>query len=175
MLLSAVPKRMLMRRSRSLSPCRALQTTGADSSCSTGRQGMREALDANRNPLVSTSRVSRKGILSEEASSANVTPHVQYHHLATRWLNNLQGRRSSWAALASRGREHNYWEGAGARESRSGGAAAAGVLSAAAIAFCLKKDSNSKGTVTVTRWLQHIVWGHSKIVAYSWKLMASGD
>ncbi|XP_041918888.1 caseinolytic peptidase B protein homolog [Alosa sapidissima] len=145
MLLSSVPKRMLMRRSRSLSPCRALQTTGADSSCTTGRQGLREAVDANRNPLVSTSRVSRKGILSEEASSANVTPHMQYHHLATRWLNNLQGRRSSWAALASRGREQNYWEGAGGRESRSSGATSAGVLSAAAIAFCLKKDSSSKG------------------------------
>lgn len=146
MLLSSVPKRMLMRRSRSLSPCRALQTTGADSSCSTGRQGLREAVDANRNPIVSTSRVSRKGILSEEASSGNVTPHMQYHHLATRWLNNLQGRRSSWAALASKGRENNYWEGAGSRESRSSGFATAGVLSAAAIAFCLKKDGDSKGT-----------------------------
>ncbi|KAL2096273.1 hypothetical protein ACEWY4_008421 [Coilia grayii] len=145
MLLSSVPKRMLMRRSRSLSPCRALQTTGADSSCSTGRQGLREAVDANRNPIVSTSRVSRKGILSEEASSGNVTPHMQYHHLATRWLNNLQGRRSSWAALASKGRENNYWEGAGSRESRSSGFATAGVLSAAAIAFCLKKDGDSKG------------------------------
>ena len=136
---------MLMRRSRSLSPCRVLQTTGADSSCSTGRHGLREVVDANRNPLVSTSRVSRKGILSEEASSTNVTPHVQYHHLATRWLTNLQGRRNSWAALASRGRENNYWDGAGGRESRSSRAASAGVLSAAALAFCLKKDSDSKG------------------------------
>ncbi|XP_031429925.1 caseinolytic peptidase B protein homolog isoform X2 [Clupea harengus] len=145
MLLSSVPQRMLMRRSRSLSPCRVLQTTGADSSCSTGRHGLREVVDANRNPLVSTSRVSRKGILSEEASSTNVTPHVQYHHLATRWLTNLQGRRNSWAALASRGRENNYWDGAGGRESRSSRAASAGVLSAAALAFCLKKDSDSKG------------------------------
>lgn len=150
MLLSSVPKRMLMRRSRSLSPCRALQTAAADSSCSTGRQGLREAVDANRNPIISTSRVSRKGILSEETTSlANVTPqHMQYHHLATRWLNNLQGRRSSWAALASKGRENNYWDGAsGSRQSRSSGfATAGGVLSAAAVAFCLKKDGDSKGT-----------------------------
>ncbi|KAM3875578.1 mitochondrial disaggregase [Diretmus argenteus] len=152
-MLSSVPTRVLMRRSRSLSPCsRVLQTSTGDAACQATRQTPAEA---NRNPIVSTSRVSRRGILAEEpAASASVKPTVQYHHLAPRWLSNLENRRSSWAALASRGRNNNqYWEesrqrGRG-RDTGGGpgpvGVASAGVLSAAAVAFCLKKDSDNKG------------------------------
>lgn len=147
-MLSSVPSRLLARRSRSLSPCsRVLQTSPA------GAAGHGTPADSNRNPIVSTSRVSRKGILSEEKPGSGVNPSVQYHHLAPRWLSNLENRRSSWAALASRGRNSNrYWEESGGGEDRGAGggssragAASAGVLSAAAVAFCLRKDSDSKG------------------------------
>ncbi|XP_071372928.1 mitochondrial disaggregase [Centroberyx affinis] len=152
-MLSSVPTRLFARRSRSLSPCsRVLQTSTGDAAC----QGIRETPETNRNPIISTSRVSRRGILAEETASASVNPAVQYHHLAPRWLSNLENRRSSWAALASRGRNNNqYWEesrqrsGGGGRDSSGGpspyGVASAGVLSAAAVAFCLKKDSDNKG------------------------------
>ncbi|CAL8373521.1 unnamed protein product [Gadus morhua 'NCC'] len=99
---------------------------------------------------------SRKGILAEEPKNANVNPVVQYHHIAPRWLSNLENRRGSWAALASSGRNNSqYWEqsgrdGGGQGQGKSGGPnpyglASAGVLSAAAVAFCLKKDSDNKG------------------------------
>lgn len=153
-MLSSVPTRLFARRSRSLSPCgRVLQTSASSPAC----QGIRETpAETNRNPIVSTSRVSRRGILAEETASTSVNPSVQYHHLAPRWLTNLENRRSSWAALASRGRNNNlYWEesgqsgggegrGPGGGSSRAG-LASAGVLSAAAVAFCLKKDSDNKG------------------------------
>uniref|UniRef100_A0A4W4E9Z3 Mitochondrial disaggregase n=1 Tax=Electrophorus electricus TaxID=8005 RepID=A0A4W4E9Z3_ELEEL len=127
---------------RSLSPCRALQTTkGEPARC----QNIHE-LERGRNPIGSTSRVSRKCILSEEPCSTTVTPQLQYHQLASRWLTSLESRRNSWAALVSMGRTNSYWEDAG---SRSGNglrvSASAGVLSAAAVAFCLKKDNDSKG------------------------------
>ncbi|KAK2847095.1 hypothetical protein Q5P01_010094 [Channa striata] len=146
-MLSSVPTRLIARRSRSLSPCtRVLQTSACPASRDTPS-------GANRNPLVSPSRVSRSGILAEEVASAGVTPSVQYHHLAPRWLSNLENRRSSWAALANRGRNNNrYWEESDEGEGRGTdggrgrtGVAAAGVLSAAAVAFCLKKDSANKG------------------------------
>lgn len=153
-MLSSVPTRLLARRSRSLSPCsRVLQTSASGVAC----QNIRDTpAETNRNPIVSTSRVSRRGILAEETAGNNVNTTVQYHHLAPRWLSNLQNRRSSWAALASRGRNNNqYWEDSGqgrgegqgtdGRASRAG-VASAGVLSAAAVAFCLKKDSDNKGT-----------------------------
>ncbi|XP_029964710.1 caseinolytic peptidase B protein homolog [Salarias fasciatus] len=153
-MLSSVPTRLIARRSRSLSPCsRVFQTSTGDAAS----KGIREtAAETGRNPIVSTSRVSRRGILAEETAAASVNPSVQYHHLAPRWLSNLENRRSSWAALASRGRNNNqYWEesgqhsggenrGAGGRASRAG-VASAGVLSAAAVAFCLKKDFDTKG------------------------------
>lgn len=151
-MLSSVPTRLIARRSRSLSPCsRVLQTSANGGAC----HGVRETpAETNRNPIVSTSRVSRKGILSEENSGTSRNPSVQYHHLAPRWLSNLENRRSSWAALASRGRNNNqYWEesrdggegrGAGGGSHRAG-VASAGVLSAAAVAFCLKKDADNKG------------------------------
>ncbi|XP_037533964.1 caseinolytic peptidase B protein homolog [Nematolebias whitei] len=143
-MLSSVPTRLLTRRSRSLSPCsRVLQTSGATRSPS-----IRDSpAETNRHPVISTSRVSRRGILSEETSGSSVNPSVQYHHLAPRWLSNLENRRSSWAALASRGRNNNqYWEdgGRGGAAGRAG-LASAGVLSAAALAFCLRKDSDNKG------------------------------
>lgn len=151
-MLSSVPTRLIARRSRSLSPCsRVLQTSASGASY----QGIRETpTETNRNPIVSTSRVSRRGILAEETPGSSVNPSVQYHHLAPRWLSNLQNRRSSWAALASRGRNNNqYWEesgqGGGEGKATGGGASragVAGVLSAAAVAFCLKKDSDTKGT-----------------------------
>ncbi|XP_017279422.1 caseinolytic peptidase B protein homolog [Kryptolebias marmoratus] len=152
-MLSSVPTRLLTRRSRSLSPCsRVLQTSAGGA---TRSQGVREtpAAETNRNPIVSTSRVSRRGILSEETSGSGANPSVQYHHLAPRWLSNLENRRSSWAALASRGRHNNqYWEESGRGEGRGAGGgggragvASAGVLSAAAVAFCLRKDSDNKG------------------------------
>ncbi|XP_056466772.1 caseinolytic peptidase B protein homolog [Gadus chalcogrammus] len=152
-MLTSVPSRLFIRRSRSLSPCsRVLQTSTSDRKS----QGLGKTTDANRNPIVSTSRVSRKAILAEEPKNANVNPVVQYHHIATRWLSNLENRRGSWAALASSGRNNSqYWEqsgrdGGGQGQGKSGGLnpyglASAGVLSAAAVAFCLKKDSDNKG------------------------------
>ena len=154
-MLSSVPTRLIARRSRSLSPCARVLRTGAGGA---ERQGVRDApAEANRNPIVSTSRVSRRGILAEDSGgAAGVSPSAQYHHLAPRWLSNLENRRSSWAALASRGRDNNlYWEesrrgGGGEGRGTAGGAtragaASAGALSAAAVAFCLRKDSDNKG------------------------------
>lgn len=90
--------------------------------------------------------------MSKDTAVSSVNPTVQYHHLAPRWLSNLENRRSSWAALASRGRQNKeYWEesrqggGSESRGSGPAGLASAGVLSAAAVAFCLRKDSDNKG------------------------------
>lgn len=156
-MLSSVPTRLLTRRSRSLSPCgRVLQTSASGAAA----QCLRETpAETNCNPIVTMSRVSRRGILSEEPAVSSVNPSAQYHHLAPRWLSNLENRRSSWAALASRGRQNKqYWEesrqrGGSESESRGpgyggsrAGLASAGVLSAAAVAFCLRKDSDNKGT-----------------------------
>ncbi|XP_051966730.1 caseinolytic peptidase B protein homolog [Xyrauchen texanus] len=127
MFLSSVPTRVLMRRSRSLSPCRALQTGHGEAS----RFRNLCELESNRSPVTSGSRMSRTGVLGEES-------HMQYHHLANRWRVSLEGRRSSWAALTAAGR---YSDGG---KSRSSTAAAAGLISAAALAFCLKKDSDDK-------------------------------
>ncbi|XP_062417106.1 mitochondrial disaggregase isoform X2 [Pungitius pungitius] len=158
-MLSSVPTRLIARRSRSLSPCsRVLQTSASGAAC----RGSRETpAELQRNPIVSTSRVSRRGILADESAGTSVKPLVQYHHLAPRWLSHLQNRRGSWAALADRGRDnHQYWEesgrsggGGGGDDAgrgtdggaRRAGAASVGVLSAAALAFCLKKDPDNKG------------------------------
>lgn len=129
MFLSSVPARVLMRRSRSLSPCRALQTSHGEAS----RFRNLCELEPSRSPVASGSRASRKSVLSEES-------HMQYHQLASRWRVSLEGRRSSWATLTAAGR---YRDG---HESGSDtAAAAAGVISAAALAFCLKKDNDDKG------------------------------
>ncbi|XP_036418637.1 caseinolytic peptidase B protein homolog [Colossoma macropomum] len=128
MLLSSVPKRLLLtRRSRSLSPCRALRTSPGEASRCYTRE-----LEMTRSPTTAT---------------ITVTPQVQYHQLANRWRVSLENRRSSWAALASVGRTNKYWEeeeGGGSR-ARGRAAATAGALSAAAVALCLKKDDDSKG------------------------------
>ncbi|KAL7849392.1 hypothetical protein SRHO_G00210160 [Serrasalmus rhombeus] len=128
MLLSSVPKRLLLtRRSRSLSPCRALRTSPGEASRCCTRE-----LEMTRSPTTAT---------------VTVTPQVQYHQLANRWRVSLENRRSSWAALASVGRTNKYWEeeeGGGSR-ARGRAAATAGALSAAAVALCLKKDDDSKG------------------------------
>ncbi|KAJ7995320.1 hypothetical protein DPEC_G00243330 [Dallia pectoralis] len=159
-MLSSVPPRIFMRRSRSLSPCRVFQTTARDAA---RNRSILETAEANRNPVVSTSRVSsRRGILGEDANACkSVSSAVQYHHVATRWLSNLEGRRSSWASLASKGcnnnnNSHRYWDQSGERTggergNRTGpyGVACAGVLSAAAVAFCLKKDSDTKGDALI--------------------------
>lgn len=158
-MLSSVPTRLIARRSRSLSPCnRVFQTSATAAAC----QGIRgKVAETTRNPIVSTSRVSRKGILADETDGAYVNPAVQFHHLAPRWLSNLENRRSSWAALASRGRHNNqYWEesershGGGSRRAGGGSkwasVASVGGISAAAVAFCLKKDSDDKGTLFIS-------------------------
>lgn len=141
-MLSSVPARLIVRRSRSLSP--STRVLHADVNAPTC-QGIRETqVDLHRNTVVSTSRVSKRGILDDKTAGANVNSLVQYHHLALKWLSNLDNRRRSWAALASRGRNKNqYWEESH-RTSRAG-LASVGLLSAAAVAFCLNKDSDNKG------------------------------
>lgn len=132
MLLSSVPKRLLLpRRSRSLSPCRALRTSpGEASRCCT------RDMEMVRSPTV---------------PPVTVTPHMQYHQLANRWRVTLENRRNSWAALASAGRSNKYWEeeGGGKRGSGAGAraTATAGVVTVAAMAFCLKKDEDPKGNL----------------------------
>lgn len=141
-MLSSVPARLIVRRSRSLSPStRVLHANVNAPTC----QGIRETqVDLHRNAVVSTSRVSKRVILDDKTAGANVNSLVQYHHLALKWLSNLDNRRRSWAALASRGRNKNqYWEESH-RTSRAG-LASVGLLSAAAVAFCLNKDSDNKG------------------------------
>lgn len=127
MLLSSVPARVLMRRSRSLSPCRALQTGHGEAS----RFRNLCELEPSRSPVASGARASRRSVLSEES-------HMQYHQLASRWRVSLEGRRSSWATLTAAGRCRD------GHESGAHTAAAAGLLSAAALAFCLKKDRDEK-------------------------------
>ncbi|KAK2881734.1 hypothetical protein Q8A67_019002 [Cirrhinus molitorella] len=130
MFLSSVPARVLMRRSRSLSPCRALQTGHGEAS----RFRNLCELEPNRSPVASGSRASRKSVVSEES-------HMQYHQLASRWRVSLEGRRSSWASLTAAGR---YRDGHQSRSDSAAAAGAAGVISAAALAFCFKKDSDDK-------------------------------
>ncbi|XP_066522537.1 mitochondrial disaggregase [Hoplias malabaricus] len=131
MLLSSVPKRLLMpRRSRSLSPCRALRTSPGEASRCCTRE-----LETLRSPATSTIAVP-------------VQPHLQYHQLATRWHLSLQNRRSSWAALASAGCSNKYWDEGQEGRGRNGASVhvrAAGALSAAAVALCLSKDKDSEG------------------------------
>lgn len=125
MFLSAVPTRVLIRRSRSLSPCRALQTGHGEAS----RFRNLCEVEPNRSPVTSGHRASRNSVLSEWS-------HAQYHELASRWRVSLEGRRNSWATLTAAGR-HSDGHGSGRDAST-----AAGVISAAALAFCLKKDSD---------------------------------
>ncbi|XP_026082910.1 caseinolytic peptidase B protein homolog [Carassius auratus] len=130
MFLSSVPARVLMRRSRSLSPCRALQTGHGEAS----RFRHLCELDPNRSPVARAPRASGKSVASEESR-------VQYHQLASRWRESLEVRRSSWASLTASGRHRAGHE---SRSQAASAAGVAGVISAAALAFCFKKDSDDK-------------------------------
>lgn len=160
MLLSAVPKRLLVRRSRSLSPCRALYSGCGESSVR--RYNVRELETAVSNgPVIFASRASRKCTLlgaREEACSSSGNPHAQYGQLASRWRTSLESRRSSWAALVTAGHTGSYrgkTEGQNTGEQNTGGrnpgagrwrgAASAGILSSATLAFCFNRDNNNPG------------------------------
>ncbi|XP_053503598.1 caseinolytic peptidase B protein homolog [Ictalurus furcatus] len=163
MLLSAVPKRLLMRMSRSLSPCRALHTEP-------GESNVHELETAVRSyPVIFSSRASRKCAQMkerEEACSSSDNLHAQYRQLASRWRTSLESRRSSWAALVTAGHSGTYreeiWgqdtEGQSTGGQNTGGqntvgqntgpggwrgAASAGILSTAALAFCFNRDNHS--------------------------------
>ncbi|XP_060799404.1 mitochondrial disaggregase isoform X3 [Neoarius graeffei] len=145
MLLSAVPKRLLMRRSRSLSPCRALHTEPGE--LSARRHNARELeTDVENSPAVSASRKWRLLREREDAwSSSSSNFHAQYRQLASRWRTSLESRRSSWAALVTAGtdREESGGQNTGAGGRR--GAASAGALSTAALAFCFNRDNKKSG------------------------------
>ncbi|KAL4647081.1 caseinolytic peptidase B protein-like [Arapaima gigas] len=134
-MLSAIPRHVLLRsqRARSLSPCRVLRTGAGDA--------------ARDGPVACARHVSRKdGALCETASpSSPLGLRAQCHQLNARWIASLQGRKSSWSALAAGARERGYWREGGEDGGRLCGAAMAGVLSAAAVACCFRKDADSKG------------------------------
>lgn len=139
-MLSSVPARLIVRSTRSLSPSnRVFQIKVNAATCQDIRNTQ---VDTNRNTVVSTSRVSKRGILND--TTENGKSFVQYQKFTHRWLSNLDNRRRSWAALAVRGRNKNqYWE-----ESHGTCRVAlppVGLLTAAAVAFCLRKDSDNKG------------------------------
>lgn len=124
MFLSSVPARVFIRRSRSLSPCRALHTGH-------GEAARFRNLEPNRSPVLKRSGV------SEET-------HAQYHQLASRWRANLESRRSSWASLTAAGRSRGGHQSSGKTAASVTGA---GLISAAALTFCFKKDSDDKAEV----------------------------
>ncbi|GAA6083286.1 caseinolytic peptidase B protein homolog [Tachysurus ichikawai] len=158
-MLSAVPKRLLMRRSRSLSPCRLLHTDPRQANV---RRPNVDDLQASvrRNPGIFASCASSNCTLMrecEEACNNTGNLHAQYRQLASRWRTSLESRRSSWAALVIAGHTGSYRVERGGqntgsyREERVGqntgsrgwrGAASAGVLSTGALVFCFNKDNN---------------------------------
>lgn len=142
-MLSSVPARLIMRRSRSLSPSTRVFHTNVNAPTCAGI--LESQVDTRRvSTVVSTSCVSKMRILDDKAAGANVNSLVQYHHLAPKWLSNLDNRRRSWTALASRGRNKDrYWEES--HGTCQAGLASVGLLSAAAVAFCLNKESDNKG------------------------------
>lgn len=155
MLLSAVPKRLLMRRSRSLSPCRALHTEP-------GELNARELeTDVENSPAVSGSRKWRLLREREDAwSSSSSNFHAQYRQLASRWRTSLESRRSSWAALVTAGHPGTDREESGGQKTGAGGrrgAASAGVLSPAALAFCFNRDNKKSGKYTNTLFIIIII------------------
>uniref|UniRef100_A0A8C1ZTZ3 Caseinolytic peptidase B protein homolog n=1 Tax=Cyprinus carpio TaxID=7962 RepID=A0A8C1ZTZ3_CYPCA len=133
MFLSSVPARVLMRRSRSLSPRRALQTGHGEAS----RFRNLCELEPNRSPVASVTRAARKSVASEESR-------VQYHQLTSRWRVSLETRRSSWASVTAAERCRGGHQSRSESAAAAGAAGVAGVISAAALAFCLKKDSDDK-------------------------------
>uniref|UniRef100_A0A673M3A7 Caseinolytic peptidase B protein homolog n=1 Tax=Sinocyclocheilus rhinocerous TaxID=307959 RepID=A0A673M3A7_9TELE len=157
MFLSSVPARVLMRRSRSLSPRRALHTGHGEAS----RFRNLCELEPNRSPVASGSRASRKSVASEESR-------VQYHQLASRWRVSLENRRSSWASLTAAGRCRGGHQSRSESAAAAGAAGVAGVISAAALAFCLKKDSDDKGPKHSTHALR------SRTLSVCLRLLAQG-
>ncbi|XP_023648315.1 mitochondrial disaggregase isoform X2 [Paramormyrops kingsleyae] len=129
-MLSAVPRHMLFRgqRARSLSPCRVLKTSSGDPAKSQSPQ----FADTGHAAMLSS-----KGALSENTTGAH------YRHLAARWHTNLQARRSSWSAVLAGSRVH--WDERGRNSEGGFGVISAGAISAAALAYCFKKGSDSKG------------------------------
>ncbi|KAK3561244.1 hypothetical protein QTP86_030592 [Hemibagrus guttatus] len=120
-MLSAVPKRLLMRRSRSLSPCRALHADPGESSVRRHNVYDREA-SVKRNPVIFVSRASGKCTLvgeREEACSSSGNLHAQYQQLTSRWRTCLESRRSSWAALVTAGHTGSYREERGGQNTGS--------------------------------------------------------
>lgn len=149
-MLSALPKRLLMRRSRSLSPCRALYTDPGESSVRRHNVYDLEA-SVRRNPVIFASSKCTSGGEREEACSSNGNLHAQYQQLANRWRTSLESRRSSWAALVTVGHTGSYREERRGQNTGSGGwraAASVGVLSTAALAFCFNRDNNNSGKQT---------------------------
>lgn len=139
-MLPSVPARLIVRRTCSLSPSNRVFQIKVNAAT---YQGIRNTqVDTHRNTVVSTSRVSKRGILDDKTANGN--SFVQYQKFTQRWLSNLDNRRRSWAALALRWRNKNrYWE-----ESHGTCRAAlppVGLFTAAAVAFCLRKDSDNKG------------------------------
>ncbi|KAI5098572.1 caseinolytic peptidase B protein-like [Silurus meridionalis] len=147
MMLSAVPRRLLMRSSRSLSPCRALYTEPRESSAP--RLQARGTQTATVGSSVNfASRASRKcRSVREREDACNSTRyshlHAQYQQLAARWRTSLDSRRSAWAAYQEEGAGHGGANGEGGAWT---GATSAGVLSAAAaLVFCFTKDKHNSG------------------------------
>lgn len=140
-MLPAVPTRLIVRRSRSSSPSTHAFQTGVNAATC---RGVRETqVTTHRSTVLPTCRVSKCGLLDDETAGVNADYLVQHRHLAASWLSNLVNQRSSWGALTSRGHKGQYWEES--RGTRPAELPSVGLLSAAAIAFCLKKDSENKG------------------------------
>ncbi|KAF5881279.1 caseinolytic peptidase B protein, partial [Clarias magur] len=120
MLLSAVPKRLLMRSPHSLSLCRALHPESGESA---RRHSVREPDAA----VLSGSRANCALVREREVLYA------QYRQLASRWRPSPESRRSPWAGLGNYREEgEGYDTGAGGWR----GAASAGALTSAALVFC---------------------------------------
>ena len=143
-MLSSVPARLIVRRSRSMLPGTHIFQTNVNAlTC----QSIREIqVDFRHKTVKSTFRVSKRGILDDKTDVNSV---VQYHYLAPKWLSNLDNRRPFWAALAIRGNNKNqYWEEN--HETGWPGLASVSLLSAAAFVLCLNNDSDQKGTQSLS-------------------------
>ncbi|XP_048838076.1 caseinolytic peptidase B protein homolog [Brienomyrus brachyistius] len=129
-MLSAVPRHILFRgqRARSLSPCRVLKTSSGDPAKSQSPQ---------------FADTGHAAMLSSKGAQGESTTGAHYRHLAARWHTNLQARRSSWSAVAAGSRVH--WDERGRSTESRFGVISAGAISAAALAYCFKKGSDSKG------------------------------
>lgn len=158
-MLSSIPARLIVRRTRSMSPSkRVFQTNVNAATCQSIRNTQ---VDTHRNTVMSTSRVSKREILDDKTSNGN--SFVQYQKCTHRWLSNLDNRRRSWAALAVRERNNNqYWEES--HEKCRAVWAPVGLLTAAAVAFCIRKDSDNKGR----QFLHHCRFAFSQCYQVHW-------